>query len=83
MMKKLEELALASARKLNAEPTEENLNIFLTNLKNYSDAYKEEHGHRPKIAIEQIILCLGLEVIKLYKDRLPYGENIIPFDDED
>lgn len=68
--------------KLNHNPTEKNLDNFLNKLKQYSDEFKTVSGYRPKIIIDSLFLSnLSCEVIKLYGDKLPLGNNKIPFDD--
>ena len=73
----------AAAKSLNENPNEAKFQYFMEWLRMYSDAYKANHGHRPKLSIDQILLSLSLEVIDKYRDRLPLGENVIPFDEEE
>lgn len=71
-----------SIKKLNKNPSRENFNKFMKLLKKFSDDYKEEIGFRPKLSIDQYLCCLSQEVINLYKEELPLGRNVIPFEEE-
>ena len=68
---------------LNSEPCEENFFVYYLGLKNFSKLYEKEYGYKPKILIDQFMGCLSQEVITKYKDRLPLGENVVPFEDEE
>ena len=68
---------------LNNKPNEENFLVYYLALKSFSKQYEKEYGYKPKILIDQFMSCLSQEVIDKYKDRLPLGENVVPFEDEE
>lgn len=60
--------------KLNKKPTRTNLNKLLKLLKEFSDEYEKQFGYVPVMHIDQFLVCLSLEVVKLYRDELPFSQ---------